>query len=109
MSEKTAATTASGQEPKKPAKKRQMRIVWISLAVAVAIVKREKPKMDRTMGKRRPFNSDNGAHNEGPNAKPKTYNEVPKTPTSRPTSNFLATVDVAEEKMEDVKVATTVV
>ncbi len=34
MSEKIAATTASGQAPKKPAKKRVMRTVWRSLATA---------------------------------------------------------------------------
>jgi hypothetical protein len=72
MSEKTAATTASGQAPKKPAKKRQMRTVWRSLATAVAMVKMEKPNMDRTRGMRRPLSSESGAHRVGPKAKPRT-------------------------------------
>jgi hypothetical protein len=72
MSENTAATTARGQAPKKPAKKRQIRIVCRSLAAAVAMVKMEKPNMEMTRGSRRPFNSERGAHMVGPKAKPMT-------------------------------------
>lgn len=72
MSEKTAATTASGQAPNKPEKNRQMRMVWMSLPVAQAIEKSENPNMDTTMGSRRPRNSDMGAHRVGPKAKPST-------------------------------------
>ena len=72
MSEKTAATTASGQAPKKPPKKRVMRMVWRFLAVAVAILKITIPNMPITRGSLRPFNSDRGAHSVGPVAKPRT-------------------------------------
>lgn len=72
MSEKTAATTASGQAPKKPAKNLQIRTVWRSLATAVAMVKMEKPNMDKTRGMRRPLSSERGAHRVGPKAKPRT-------------------------------------
>lgn len=72
MSEKTAATTASGQAPKKPAKKRQIKTVCRSLAAAVAMVKMEKPNMDSTSGMRRPLSSESGAHSVGPKAKPRT-------------------------------------
>lgn len=72
MSEKTAATTAKGQAPKKPAKKRQMSTVWRSLAVATAMLKMEKPNMAMTMGSRRPRSSERGAQRDGPVAKPNT-------------------------------------
>ena len=72
MSEKTAATTASGQAPKKPLKKRQRRMVWMSLPVAQAREKSEKPNMAMTRGSLRPRSSDKGAHRVGPKAKPKT-------------------------------------
>lgn len=70
ISEKTAATTARGQAPKKPAKKREMRIVWISLPVAQATQKMEKPNIEMTRGRRRPRSSERGAQRVGPVAKP---------------------------------------
>ena len=58
MSAKAAATTANGQEPKRPSKKRQIMMVWISLAVATAVAKRAKPKHPTINGGRRPISSD---------------------------------------------------
>ena len=49
MSEKTAATTASGQEPKTPPKKRVMRTVCKSLPTAVAMLKTENPNIDKIL------------------------------------------------------------
>ncbi len=72
MSEKTAATTARGQAPKKPAKKRVMSTVWRSLATALEMLKMEKPNMAITRGRRRPLSSDRGAQRVGPVAKPRT-------------------------------------
>lgn len=72
MSENTAATTAKGQEPKTPAKKRVSITVWRSLAVAVATEKTEKPNMAPIRGNLRPRSSDNGAHSIGPVANPST-------------------------------------
>ena len=72
MSEKTAATTASGQEAKTPPKNRQMRTVWRSFPTAVPIENIEKPNMLIIKGNLRPLNSDNGAHKSGPVAKPST-------------------------------------
>lgn len=54
MSAKTAATIASGAEPNRPAKKRQIRTVWRSLATATAMVKMEKPNAATVMGGARP-------------------------------------------------------
>lgn len=54
ISAKTAATTAKGQEPKRPAKKRQMRIVWRFLATATAMEKMEKPNAESIRGGLRP-------------------------------------------------------
>jgi hypothetical protein len=45
---------ASGLEPNRPAKKRQMRTVWRSLATATAMVKMEKPNAAMMIGGRRP-------------------------------------------------------
>lgn len=72
MSEKTAATTARGHAPKKPAKKRQIKTVCRSFPVPTAMQNRVKPNMDITRGSRRPFNSDRGAQNVGPKANPRT-------------------------------------
>jgi hypothetical protein len=71
MSENTAATTVTGQAPKKPLKKRLIRIVWISFPVAQPMEKMENPNMDKTNGRRRPCNSDRGAQRDGPDAKPR--------------------------------------
>jgi len=49
-----AATIANGPEPKRPEKKRQMRIVWRFSAVATAIVKTENPNIATMIGIRRP-------------------------------------------------------
>jgi hypothetical protein len=61
MSEKTAATQVRGQAPKKPLKNRQMSSVCRSFETATEILKIEKPNEAITSGKRRPFNSENGA------------------------------------------------
>lgn len=87
ISEKMAATTANGQEPKTPAKKRVNMTVCRSLAVAVAIEKTEKPNMATTRGSLLPRSSDKGAQRMGPVANPRTYNETPSTPTSVETEN----------------------
>jgi hypothetical protein len=109
ISEKTAATTARGHAPKKPEKNRQIRIVCRSLPVAVAMEKRVKPNMAITIGMRRPFSSDRGAHKVGPNAKPRTKKDTPRMPTSVETPNSAATSLVAAEKMELAKEAVRVV
>jgi hypothetical protein len=62
MSANTAATMARGEDPQRPAKKRQIITVWISLATATAMVKIEKPKAAMTSGGRRPYSSEIGAH-----------------------------------------------
>jgi hypothetical protein len=54
MSAKTAATMASGEEPKMPAKKRHMRMVWRSFATATAMLKMAKPKAAMMSGGLRP-------------------------------------------------------
>lgn len=71
-SEKMAATTASGQDPKTPPKKRQIRIVCRSFPTATAIWKMEKPNIALIRGSLLPFNSLSGAHRIGPVAKPST-------------------------------------
>lgn len=109
MSEKTAATTARGHAPKKPAKNRQIKRVCRSFAVAQAMVKTEKPNMETTIGSLRPFNSERGAQNVGPVAKPNTYRDTPRIPTSELTLNSAATWVVAAEKMEEVKAEVIVV
>ena len=109
MSEKTAATTARGQEEKAPPKKRQMRTVWRSFPVAVPIENIEKPNMDIINGNFRPLNSDNGAHRSGPVAKPSTYRDKPSIPTSVETPNSKATAVVAAEKILLAKAAVNVV
>jgi hypothetical protein len=119
MSANTAATMARGEEPQRPAKKRQIMTVWMSLATATAIVKMEKPKAAITSGGRRPYSSEIGAHMtgysvskssmwqrevedlRGPKAYPNTKRLVPSVPTSLPTPNWAATGPVALEKMEE--------
>jgi hypothetical protein len=54
MSAKTAATMASGLEPKRPVKKRQIITVCRSLATATAMLKMEKPNAAMMMGGLRP-------------------------------------------------------
>ena len=71
-SEKMAATTASGQDPKTPPKKRHMRTVCRSFPTATAIWNIEKPNMAPIKGSLLPFNSLSGAHRIGPVAKPST-------------------------------------
>lgn len=109
MSEKTAATTAKGQAPKRPPKKRHSKTVCRSLAVATATWKIEKPNMESTRGKRRPLNSERGAQRMGPVANPKTYNESPRVPTSDDTWKYWATASVAAEKILLVNADTSVV
>lgn len=82
MSEKTAATTAIEHAPKKPPKKRHSMMVWRSFAVATANWKIVNPNIAMSIGRRRPRNSENGAHRIGPVAKPSTYRDKPKVPTS---------------------------
>ncbi len=72
MSENTAATTARGQAPKRPPKKRQRRTVWRSLPVAAPTWKMEKPNMAMRRGSFRPRSSERGAHSIGPVANPRT-------------------------------------
>ena len=109
MSEKTAATTASGQEAKTPPKKRQMRTVWRSFPTAEPIEKIEKPNMAIINGSFLPRNSESGAHKSGPVANPSTYNDNPSIPTSVETPNCSATAAVAAEKMLLAKAAVNVV
>ena len=108
MSEKTAATTASGQEAKTPPKNRHMRTVWRSFPTAAPMENMEKPNMAIINGNFLPFNSESGAHNKGPVAKPSTYNDSPSIPTSVETPKCSATAVVAAEKIllanADVKV-----
>lgn len=54
MSEKIAATTARGQDPKRPPKNRHIMIVCRSLATATAMEKMPNPKDPTKMGSRRP-------------------------------------------------------
>jgi hypothetical protein len=109
MSEKTAPTTARGEAPKKPPQNRHMRTVCRSFPAATAIWKIEKPNIDKTMGSLRPRNSERGAHNVGPVAKPSTYKDRPRRPTSVETSNCLETATVADEKILEANAATRVV
>jgi len=51
-------------------------------------------------GIRRPYNSENGAHTIGPRAKPKTYRDTPRVPTSTEKPKTLEIVPVAAEKIE---------
>ena len=64
--------TVSGQAPKKPEKKRQIKTVCKSLPVATARLKTENPKEAMTSGSRRPLSSEKGAQKMGPHAKPRT-------------------------------------
>ena len=68
MSENTAATTANGELPKIPAKKRQIMTVCRSLATATAVLKMPNPNIATIMGRRRPLSSEMGAHINGPEA-----------------------------------------
>ena len=72
MSEKTAATTARGQEPKTPPKNRQIKTVCKSFPTALPIENIEKPNSPIINGNFLPFNSDSGAHKIGPVANPRT-------------------------------------
>ena len=72
ISEKTAATTASGQDPKIPLKNRQSMIVCKSLATATPMEKTPNPKAPMMIGTRLPYNSERGAQMIGPNAYPRT-------------------------------------
>ncbi|KAI5284187.1 hypothetical protein KEM55_001175, partial [Ascosphaera atra] len=78
----TAATTARGAPPKKPEKKRQSMRVCRSLAVATPNWKQAKPSMPMIRGRRRPRNSERGAHRMGPVAKPATKRVTPSVTTS---------------------------
>lgn len=109
MSEKTAATTARGQEPKTPPKNRQIRTVWRSFPTAVPVEKIEKLSMDTVRGIFLPLNSESGAQRIGPVANPSTYRDTPSTPTSVLTWYRLETAPVAEENILLVKAATRVV
>jgi hypothetical protein len=62
ISAKTAATIARGLEPKIPAKKRHIMMVWRSLATATAMLKIAKPKAAIMRGGLRPYSSEKGAH-----------------------------------------------
>ena len=99
MSEKMAATTASGEDPNTPAKNRDSSTVCRSLAAAVAMEKIEKPNIPMMSGSLRPLSSDKGAHMIGPNANPSTYSDTPRIPTSVDTPNWFETGLVAAEKM----------
>src|SRR4051812_19424093 len=68
ISEKTAATTANGELPKIPQKKRQIIRVCRSLETATAVLKMPNPSMAKTIPGRRPLSSDNGAQMRGPDA-----------------------------------------
>jgi hypothetical protein len=70
ISEKTAATTESGADPKNPAKNLHNITVCKSFDAATAKLNTIKPKLEITIGSLRPCNSDKGAHRIGPNAKP---------------------------------------
>ena len=72
ISEKTAATTARGQDPKTPPKNRQIKTVCRSFPTALPIENMEKPNMAIINGSFLPFSSDSGAHRIGPQANPKT-------------------------------------
>lgn len=72
MSEKTAATTARGQEPKTPPKNLQIKTVCRSFPTALPIENIEKPNMAMIKGNFLPSNSDSGAHKIGPKANPRT-------------------------------------
>ena len=61
--------------------------------------KMEKPNMENMRGSRRPFSSDNGAQSMGPVANPRTYNEIPRIPTSVETPKTELTIGVAAEKI----------
>lgn len=67
------------------------------------------PNIPRRMGNRRPLSSDKGAHITGPVAKPRTYSERPRTPTSAETWYLEATLVVAAEKILLAKEAMSVV
>lgn len=109
ISEKTAATTARGQEPNTPPKNRQIKTVCRSFPTAVPIEKIEKPNIAMVRGSFLPLSSESGAQRIGPVAKPSTYRDTPSTPTSILTWYCLATAPVAEEKILLVKAATRVV
>jgi hypothetical protein len=61
ISEKIAGTIVRAQDPKSPAKKRQIRSVWMSFDTATAIMNIPKPVDAIMTGRRRPFNSEKGA------------------------------------------------
>ena len=68
----TAGTTEIGLAENRPAKKRQIMMVCISLATAHATVKIAHPKSPRDSGQRLPISSDPGAQMVGPAANPRT-------------------------------------
>jgi hypothetical protein len=108
MSLAMAPARVKVQAPKKPAKKRQMKIDCKSFDTAVAKENMLKPNMLIRKGMRRPLSSENGAQTRGPVAKPRTYKEIPSVPTSRDTPYAVVIGGMAAEKILLVNVTTTV-
>lgn len=95
ISANIAGETAIWQAPLKPAKKRQMRMVWASLAVAIATEKAVNAKEERRKGRRRPWSSERGAQRIGPDAKPSTYREIPRVEISGVIEKWVAMEGIA--------------
>lgn len=79
-----------GAAPKKPVKNRVISTVWISLAVAVPIDMMNDIAYGSSTAHFRPYTSDNGAHNRGPNPHPSSKKLVPNKATSDGTPNCSA-------------------
>lgn len=62
------------------------------------------PNMPTKMGGFRPCNSENGPQTSGPNAYPRTYNDVERVAVTVPTRKTWATACVEEENKDEVNV-----